>query len=258
VASELIAPPLAGYTNNAFADVLINVTLIPARPVGRATPAPEATVLTTLISDAITVALPCAVPAAETAALTLASKNAPHAKLPETVSDVRVPTLVMFGCAAVVTVPAVPAVATFKFATCVVDDTTNGAVPVATFEMNCGVVILAVANNCVDVKLTIPATVVFVAPSVSAVLPNVVEAFANLACASVPVEILLAFRSVSAAPLPLTAPINVVAYNAPLLVLATNDAFAVSATLPVRALANTKNALPLLCVVTLILSATLA
>ncbi len=66
-----------------FAAVLMSVTLTPATAVGRATPAPEATVLTTLISLAITVALPCAVPAAETAALTLASKNAPHAKLPE-------------------------------------------------------------------------------------------------------------------------------------------------------------------------------
>ena len=70
VAPELIAPPLAGYTNNAFAEVLINVIRIPATAVGRATPAPLATVLTTLTIDAITVALPCAVPAAETAALT--------------------------------------------------------------------------------------------------------------------------------------------------------------------------------------------
>ena len=45
-----------------------------------------------------------------------------------------VPKDVMFGCAAVVTVPAVvelPAVATFKLATCVVDVTINGAVPLA-------------------------------------------------------------------------------------------------------------------------------
>jgi len=41
---------------------------------------------------------------------------------------VNVPVLVMLGCAAVVTVPAV---ATFRLATCVVEDTMNGAVPVA-------------------------------------------------------------------------------------------------------------------------------
>jgi len=55
----------------------------------------------------------------------------------DTPSDVNVPTEVMFGCAAVVTVPAVvadPAVATFKFATWVVLVTVNGAVPIATFD----------------------------------------------------------------------------------------------------------------------------
>jgi hypothetical protein len=46
---------------------------------------------------------------------------------------------VIFGCAAVVTVPAVsaaPAVATFKLATRVVEVTVNGAVPVAMLEIN--------------------------------------------------------------------------------------------------------------------------
>ena len=46
---------------------------------------------------------------------------------------VNVPTDVMLGCAAVATVPAT---ATFKFATCVVDETVNGAVPVATLDTN--------------------------------------------------------------------------------------------------------------------------
>ena len=58
--------------------------------------------------------------------------------VPDTVSPVSVPTLVMLGCAAVVTVPAVvavPAVATFRLATCVVDDTMNGAVPVAILDL---------------------------------------------------------------------------------------------------------------------------
>ena len=65
---------------------------------------------------------------------------------------VRLPTLVMFGCAAVVTVPAVvadpavPAVATFRLATCVVEVTVNGAVPGPTFDINTGAVTLAFAN----------------------------------------------------------------------------------------------------------------
>ena len=42
----------------------------------------------------------------------------------------------MFGCALVVTVPAVPEVATFKLATCVVLVTVNGAVPVAILDIN--------------------------------------------------------------------------------------------------------------------------
>ena len=97
-------------------------------------------------------------------------------RVPETVNEVRVPTEVMVGCAAVVTVPAVVAVEAlptnapvnvvadtvvnapveavvepiapgaanvapfkedaFKLATFVVDDTTNGAVPVDTVEVN--------------------------------------------------------------------------------------------------------------------------
>ena len=57
----------------------------------------------------------------------------------------------MFGCAFVVTVPALPAVATFKFATCVVLVTVNGAVPVATLDVK----VLAT---------TAPAVLIFPAP----------------------------------------------------------------------------------------------
>ena len=60
----------------------------------------------------------------------------PLVVLPVTVKLLNVPTLVIFGCALVVTVPAVPAVATFKLATCVVLVTTSGAVPVATVLIN--------------------------------------------------------------------------------------------------------------------------
>ena len=61
---------------------------------------------------------------------------------PVTFNDVRVPTLVILGCAAVVTVLAVPDVATFKFATCVVLVTTSGAVPVAMLETSCPSVVI--------------------------------------------------------------------------------------------------------------------
>ena len=61
---------------------------------------------------------------------------------PLTPSDDSVPTEVMFGCAAVVTVPAVPAVATFRLATCVVEFTMKGAVPVVMFEKNTLVLIV--------------------------------------------------------------------------------------------------------------------
>jgi hypothetical protein len=70
VAKLLIAPPLAGYTRTALAAVLIKVIRIPATAVGNATPAPESTVLVTLIIFVNAVALPCTVPAADTAAFT--------------------------------------------------------------------------------------------------------------------------------------------------------------------------------------------
>ena len=54
----------------------------------------------------------------------------------------------IFGCAASLTVFATLLVAARKFATTVVDVTTKGAVPVATFEINCGAVTLALANTC--------------------------------------------------------------------------------------------------------------
>ena len=59
----------------------------------------------------------------------------------------KVPTLVIFGCAAVVTVPAVVAVvavAAAKLATVVVEVTTNGEVPVAMFDINRVAVTIAV------------------------------------------------------------------------------------------------------------------
>jgi len=65
----------------------------------------------------------------------------PSSCMLSTLAMVRLPTLVMLGCAAVVTVPAVPAVATFRLATCVVDVTTNGAVPDAKVEVSCPLVV---------------------------------------------------------------------------------------------------------------------
>ena len=66
--------------------------------------------------------------------------------------------------------------------------------------------------------------------------------------ANVPTLVILGCAAVVTVPAvvaaPLNAPINVVAYIAPLLVLATNAAFAVSLTFPVNALPNTRNALP--------------
>ena len=75
----------------------------------------------------------------------------PAVTLPVTANDVNVPTDVMLGCAAVVTVPAVVAAP------------------------------LNEPTNVVDVTLDKPATVVTVEPRVNAVLPNVTLAFANLA-----------------------------------------------------------------------------
>ena len=60
----------------------------------------------------------------------------PMLALPLTESDDSVPTLVILGCAADVTVPATPATATFKLATCVVLVTTIGAVPTAIVDIN--------------------------------------------------------------------------------------------------------------------------
>ena len=71
------------------------------------------------------------------------------AKLPEVVVPVTpnedsVPTLVIFGCAAAVTVPATLAVATVKLATVVVLVTTNGAVPDASVLVICPVALTVV------------------------------------------------------------------------------------------------------------------
>ena len=53
--------------------------------------------------------------------------NADAVTVPTTSKLVNVPTLVMLACALPVTATAVPEVATFKLATCVVDVTVNGA-----------------------------------------------------------------------------------------------------------------------------------
>lgn len=66
----------------------------------------------------------------------VAPDTLPVVTFPVTARDVKVPTDVMFGCAAVYTVPATAEFETFKFDTRVVDDTTIGVVPVATFEIS--------------------------------------------------------------------------------------------------------------------------
>jgi hypothetical protein len=91
---------------------------------------------------------------------------------------VNVPTEVILGCAAVVTVPAVV------------------AAPVRA------------PTNVVLVTLVNPATVVTVAPRVSAVEPNVTAALAKRACASVPELILVALIAVTLAPDPFSVPIK--------------------------------------------------
>jgi len=111
----------------------------------------------------------------------VAETSPPVSKLPEVVLAVTVrlpsvPTLVMLGCALVVTVPAVV------------------AAPVNA------------PTNVVDVTLDSPATVVTVAPKVNAVLPSVTAALASLAWTSVPELMLLALILVTFAPEPLSVP----------------------------------------------------
>jgi hypothetical protein len=96
----------------------------------------------------------------------------PLVVLPVTANELSVPTEVMLGCAAVVTVPAVV------------------AAPVNA------------PTNVVDVTLVNPAMVVVVVPRASVVLPKTTLALANLACATVPVSKLLALSDVNARPLP--------------------------------------------------------
>ena len=100
--------------------------------------------------------------------------------LPVTDNAVKVPTDVIFPCAAVVTVPAVVALV---------------AAPVKA------------PTNEVLVTLVSPATVVTVEPKVNAVLPNVTLALASLACANVPDETLLAFNAVNELPFPVKTPV---------------------------------------------------
>ena len=80
-----------------------------------------------------------------------------------TANDDSVPTDVILACALVVTEPAVvaesavPAVAAFRFATCVVEVTINGAVPVATFDVN----VLAVTVPVTPSDDNVPVEVIF-------------------------------------------------------------------------------------------------
>ena len=166
--------------------------------------------------------------------------------VPFTAREVRVPTDVIFGCAAVVTVPAVvaepalvalatapvtlaPAIALRPDplpvktpvlavnATAVTVPLTPRPVSVPRLVMlPCAAVVTVPAvvaapvnapTNVVDVTLDKPATVVTVEPKVNAVLPNTTFEFANLACANVPLETLLAFNAVSAEPLPVKIPV---------------------------------------------------
>ena len=98
-----------------------------------------------------------------------------------TLSDVNVPTLVILGCAFVVTVPAVVA---------------DVAAPVNA------------PTNVVDVTLVKPVTVVTVAPRASVVSPNTTFELAKRACAKVPFEIFDAFIAVTLAADPLSVPIK--------------------------------------------------
>ena len=117
----------------------------------------------------------------------------PPVTLPDTDTLVRVPTEVMLGCAPVVTVPAVVAVVALV---AVVADPAVVAAPVNA------------PTNVVLVTLVRPATVVTVAPSVSAVEPKVTAALASRACASVPVEMLVAEIELTLAPDPCSVPIK--------------------------------------------------
>ena len=122
--------------------------------------------------------LPVTVPVALTKP---AVRMLPPCTLPVTLTLDNVPTDVMLGCAAVVTVPAVVA---------------EVAAPVKA------------PTNVVLVTLVKPATVVTVAPSVSAVLPSVTAALAKRACAKVPALMLVALIAVTLAPDPFSVPMK--------------------------------------------------
>ena len=160
--------------------------------------------------------------------------------LPVTARLVNVPTLVILGCAAVVTVPAVvavpakPAVAAFRLATWVVEDTTRGAVPVATVEINC------------------PVTLAFPAVTLPVTANDV----------SVPTEVMLGCAFVVTVPAvvalvaaPDRAPTNVVAVIELLDKLAVKPVLVSSAAFPVAAFAKTRKLFPVP-VATLIVSVT--
>ena len=184
----------------------------------------------------------------------------PALALPVTASELSVPTEVMLGWAAVVTVPAVVAAValatvpvTLAPASCdrpaplpvinplfsVIVPLPNTAFAVALpivspvsvptdVILPCALVVTEPAvvaapvnapTNVVDVTLDKPVTVVVVVPSARVVLPKITFEFASLACARVPLEILLAFNAVSAEPLPVKIPVfavNAAAVTVPL------------------------------------------
>jgi len=260
-----------------------------------------------------------AVPVAILDTITPAVPKLPTLALPDTVKPVKVPTLVILGCAFVVTVPAVvddaapplnvpmnvvaviallakfieipelvysvtlPVVAfapiiyavpvpgavtltksatfayeTFRFATRVVLVTVNGAVPVATLEIKRLAVTVPALAKLPEVVLPVtvnevkdPTLVIFGCAAVVTV-PAVVALLAlvaKVALATVPETLEPATEFATVAKfaklaVPLSPPTKVVAYKAPLLVLATNAAFTVSAILPVNALPSKRYELP--------------
>jgi hypothetical protein len=149
------AVPMAMFETNLLAVVTpdmssVPVTLTPVPLMIRTLAVPALDILTLALATIVTFELPltndpavatfkfatCVVEVTVNGAVPIAmfDTSVLAVTAPLTPNDVSVPTLVMFGCAAVVTVSDIPAAATFRFATCVVEFTTNGAVPMAMFE----------------------------------------------------------------------------------------------------------------------------
>jgi len=108
-----------------------------------------------------------------------------------TVNPVKLPTEVILACAFPVTATAVPEVATFKLATCVVLVTTNGAVPTAIVDTNCAPVTLLEA---VKVPVTLAPVAVTTnevfPPAVTLTLPLTVGIFTLLVPLLIPDELI--------------------------------------------------------------------